>query len=52
MSSTLDFEITRNERPASAAERARVLADPGFGRHFTSLVSCTMPIFMAPTLCG
>ncbi|MBT2213632.1 MULTISPECIES: branched-chain amino acid aminotransferase [Actinomadura] len=35
MSDTLDFEITLTERPATADERARVLADPGFGRHFT-----------------
>ncbi|KAB2368218.1 branched-chain amino acid aminotransferase [Actinomadura montaniterrae] len=35
MSDTLDFEITLTERPATAAERERVLADPGFGRYFT-----------------
>ncbi|OLT10393.1 branched chain amino acid aminotransferase [Actinomadura sp. CNU-125] len=35
MSTNLDFEITLTDRPASAAERERVLADPGFGRHFT-----------------
>jgi branched-chain amino acid aminotransferase len=33
--STLDFDITLSERPAPAAERERVLADPGWGRHFT-----------------
>ncbi|MFI0356700.1 branched-chain amino acid aminotransferase [Actinomadura sp. 9N407] len=33
--STLDFDITLSERPASAAERAGILADPGWGRHFT-----------------
>ncbi|MFB4316904.1 branched-chain amino acid aminotransferase [Actinomadura sp. 21ATH] len=33
--STLDFDITLNERPMPAAERDRVLADPGWGRHFT-----------------
>ena len=35
MSSTLDFEIRLSERPASAAEREAVLADPGWGQHFT-----------------
>ncbi|MEV5569056.1 branched-chain amino acid aminotransferase [Spirillospora sp. NPDC052269] len=33
--STLDFEITRNESPVSAEDRAGILADPGWGQHFT-----------------
>ena len=33
--STLDFEITLSERPATTAEREAVLADPGWGQHFT-----------------
>ncbi|MFC5753973.1 branched-chain amino acid aminotransferase [Actinomadura rugatobispora] len=33
--STLDFEITLSERPALAADREAVLADPGWGQHFT-----------------
>ncbi|GAA3951662.1 branched-chain amino acid aminotransferase [Actinomadura viridis] len=33
--STLDFEIALSERPTPAAERDRILADPGWGRHFT-----------------
>ncbi|WP_026414708.1 branched-chain amino acid aminotransferase [Actinomadura oligospora] len=33
--STLDFEITRNENPVSAEDRAGILADPGWGQHFT-----------------
>ncbi|XVQ13085.1 branched-chain amino acid aminotransferase [Spirillospora sp. CA-255316] len=33
--STLDFEITLSERPAPATEREAVLADPGWGQHFT-----------------
>ncbi|MFI0451576.1 branched-chain amino acid aminotransferase [Actinomadura sp. 6N118] len=35
MSSTLDFEITLTDQPTPAAERERVLADPGWGVHFT-----------------
>ncbi|MCP2339820.1 branched-chain amino acid aminotransferase [Actinomadura rupiterrae] len=35
MSTTLDFEITRNENPATAEQRAGILADPGWGQHFT-----------------
>ena len=31
----LDFEIRPNPQPVSAAERAALLADPGFGRVFT-----------------
>jgi branched-chain amino acid aminotransferase len=31
----LDFEIRPNRRPVSAAERAALLIDPGFGRVFT-----------------
>ncbi|HEX5542489.1 MAG TPA: branched-chain amino acid aminotransferase [Micromonospora sp.] len=31
----LDFEILPNPQPVSAAERAALLADPGFGRIFT-----------------
>lgn len=33
--STLDFEITRNENPVSAEDRAEILANPGWGQHFT-----------------
>ncbi|GAA2418279.1 branched-chain amino acid aminotransferase [Actinomadura vinacea] len=33
--SMLDFEISRSERPTPAAEREAVLADPGWGQHFT-----------------
>src|SRR4051794_25509577 len=32
---TLDFEIRPNPAPVSAAERAALLANPGFGRVFT-----------------
>ena len=32
---TLDFAVQRNPAPASAAERAAILADPGFGRYCT-----------------
>ena len=32
---TLEFALTRNEQPASDDVRAGVLAEPGFGRHFT-----------------
>ncbi|GLZ05298.1 branched-chain-amino-acid aminotransferase [Actinomadura sp. NBRC 104412] len=32
---TQDFQITLNERSATAEERERVLADPGWGLHFT-----------------
>ncbi|MQY03126.1 branched-chain amino acid aminotransferase [Actinomadura macrotermitis] len=35
MSSTLDFDVTLTERPTPAEERARILADPGWGQHFT-----------------
>ncbi|WP_026313696.1 branched-chain amino acid aminotransferase [Actinomadura flavalba] len=35
MSTTLDFDITRNERPLPAVEREGILADPGWGRYFT-----------------
>ncbi|SNC71872.1 branched chain amino acid aminotransferase apoenzyme [Kytococcus aerolatus] len=34
-SSTTDFAITRNESPKTEAERAEILANPGFGVHFT-----------------
>lgn len=30
-----DFAITRNERPAADSVREGVLAEPGFGKHFT-----------------
>ncbi|MBW8484511.1 branched-chain amino acid aminotransferase [Actinomadura parmotrematis] len=33
--STLDFDITPNPNPVPAAEREGILADPGWGRHFT-----------------
>jgi branched-chain amino acid aminotransferase len=32
---TLEFALTRNERPAADDVREAVLAAPGFGRHFT-----------------
>src|SRR2546430_4056128 len=32
---TIDFEIRPNPNPVSAAERAALLANPGFGRVFT-----------------
>ncbi|ERG65023.1 hypothetical protein L332_11285 [Agrococcus pavilionensis RW1] len=32
---TLEFTLTRNPSPASAEARAAVVAEPGFGRHFT-----------------
>ncbi|MWK33452.1 branched-chain amino acid aminotransferase [Actinomadura sp. J1-007] len=35
MSTTLDFDIRLNERPLPAADREAVLADPGWGLHFT-----------------
>lgn len=31
----LELVLKRNDQPASAAEREQVLANPGFGRHFT-----------------
>ena len=31
----LEFDIRRNLAPTSPADRARILADPGFGTHFT-----------------
>ena len=31
----LTWAVTRNEHPLPDAERAAILADPGFGRHFT-----------------
>ncbi|GAA1530053.1 branched-chain amino acid aminotransferase [Actinomadura kijaniata] len=35
MSSTLDFDIRPNPRPTPAAERERILENPGWGQHFT-----------------
>ena len=32
---SLHFQVTRSENPRSAEERALILADPGFGKHFT-----------------
>ncbi len=32
---TTEFTLTRSERPASDEVRAAVLAEPGFGKHFT-----------------
>lgn len=32
---TLEFSITRNPQAASAEARAEILANPGFGKHFT-----------------
>lgn len=32
---TTDFPLHRNPRPVAEAERAAILADPGFGRYFT-----------------
>lgn len=32
---TLEFTLTRNAQPIADDERARVLAEPGFGKHFT-----------------
>ncbi len=34
-SQTLMFQTLRSENPTSAEERAAILADPGFGKHFT-----------------
>ena len=31
----LKYSITRTPNPRSAAERAAIFADPGFGKHFT-----------------
>ncbi|MCH8612961.1 branched-chain amino acid aminotransferase [Arsenicicoccus dermatophilus] len=33
--SSLSFPVERSTSPATEAERRRVLADPGFGKHFT-----------------
>ncbi len=33
--STLDFQVTRNLAAKTAAEREEILANPGFGQHFT-----------------
>jgi branched-chain amino acid aminotransferase len=35
MSTIPDFDVTLNEQPVPAAERERILADPGWGRYFT-----------------
>ncbi|MBF0673545.1 MAG: branched-chain amino acid aminotransferase [Salinibacterium sp.] len=32
---TLDFAVTRNDAPRSVEEREQILANPGFGKHFT-----------------
>ena len=32
---TLQFTRTQNESAAAEADRAAILADPGFGKHFT-----------------
>lgn len=32
---TVDFTVTRNTNPTSPERRAEILADPGFGKHFT-----------------
>ena len=32
---SLHFQVTRSENPRSAEERDLILADPGFGKHFT-----------------
>ena len=32
---TVDFTVTRNPNPTSPERRAEILADPGFGKHFT-----------------
>ena len=31
----LEFTVTKNENPATAEERAAILANPAFGRQFT-----------------
>ncbi|GAB3127948.1 branched-chain amino acid aminotransferase [Tsukamurella serpentis] len=35
MTTGTTFALTRNDHPRSAAERSEILANPGFGRHFT-----------------
>lgn len=35
MEQQLDFKVTKNESPTSDEERAKILADPGFGKAFT-----------------
>ena len=35
MSSTLAFASTRNPTPASAEDRAAIMANPGFGQYMT-----------------
>ncbi|WP_019633069.1 branched-chain amino acid aminotransferase [Actinomadura atramentaria] len=35
MSTIPDFDVTLNERAVPAAERERIMADPGWGRYFT-----------------
>ncbi|CAM4077610.1 MULTISPECIES: branched-chain amino acid aminotransferase [Tsukamurella] len=35
MTTGLAFALTRNDHPRSDAERAEILANPGFGNHFT-----------------
>ncbi|RLL69031.1 branched-chain amino acid aminotransferase [Streptomyces sp. Z26] len=35
MTTRIDFDLKPSAQPLSAAEREAVLADPGFGRHFT-----------------
>ena len=35
MPDTTDFDIRPSASPRTADERAAILADPGFGKHFT-----------------
>lgn len=35
MEQRLDFAVTKNEHPATDAQRAEILAEPGFGKAFT-----------------
>ncbi|HPU03988.1 MAG TPA: branched chain amino acid aminotransferase, partial [Rhodoglobus sp.] len=32
---TLEFSVTPNDAARSAAEHADIIAEPGFGKHFT-----------------
>ena len=45
MPGPLQFEVERSARPADPQRRVEILADPGFGRHFTDhmLLACWSP---------
>ena len=38
----LDYTITRTDNPTSAEELSEILANPGFGKHFTDHMVTTV----------